>query len=147
MEGLCECGDESPGSIKCWEVLEWRHNWRLLEKGSAPRVSEWVNRQACHPQGALRDILEVDRVTCLLLWHLFVAEELTGLFNRHYFVLFGKCCRHCCFEISPANTEGSKKMYSLAISWENIILHYRARIVTTCHFVPKILIHFLDPSV
>jgi hypothetical protein len=34
-EGLCECGDESPGSIKCWEVLEWLHNWRLLEKGSA----------------------------------------------------------------------------------------------------------------
>jgi hypothetical protein len=41
MEGLCECGDESPGSIKCWEVLEWLHNWRLLEKGSAPWVSEW----------------------------------------------------------------------------------------------------------
>jgi hypothetical protein len=23
-------------SIKCWEVLEWLHNWRLLKKGSAP---------------------------------------------------------------------------------------------------------------
>jgi hypothetical protein len=23
-------------SIKCWEILEWLHNWRLLEKGSAP---------------------------------------------------------------------------------------------------------------
>jgi hypothetical protein len=22
LEGLCEGGDESPGSIKCWEVLE-----------------------------------------------------------------------------------------------------------------------------
>jgi hypothetical protein len=22
--------------IKCWEVLEWLHNWRLLKKGSAP---------------------------------------------------------------------------------------------------------------
>jgi hypothetical protein len=22
VEGLCECGDEPPGSIKCWEVLE-----------------------------------------------------------------------------------------------------------------------------
>jgi hypothetical protein len=21
---------------KCWEVLEYLHNWRLLEKGSAP---------------------------------------------------------------------------------------------------------------
>jgi hypothetical protein len=24
------------GSIKCWEVLEGLHNWRLLKKGSAP---------------------------------------------------------------------------------------------------------------
>jgi hypothetical protein len=24
------------GSIECWEVLEWLHNWRLLKKGSAP---------------------------------------------------------------------------------------------------------------
>jgi hypothetical protein len=23
-------------SIKCWEVLEGLHNWRLLKKGSAP---------------------------------------------------------------------------------------------------------------
>jgi hypothetical protein len=22
LESLCECGDEPPGSIKCWEVLE-----------------------------------------------------------------------------------------------------------------------------
>jgi hypothetical protein len=27
---------EPSGSIKCWEVLEWLHNWRLLKKGSAP---------------------------------------------------------------------------------------------------------------
>jgi hypothetical protein len=24
------------GSMKCWEVLEELHNWRLLKKGSAP---------------------------------------------------------------------------------------------------------------
>jgi hypothetical protein len=23
--------------IKCWDILEWLHNWRLLNKGSAPR--------------------------------------------------------------------------------------------------------------
>jgi hypothetical protein len=23
-------------SIKCWEVLEWLHNWQLLKKDSAP---------------------------------------------------------------------------------------------------------------
>jgi hypothetical protein len=21
---------------KCWEILQWLHNWRLLKKGSAP---------------------------------------------------------------------------------------------------------------
>jgi hypothetical protein len=36
VEGSCEHGDEPSGSLKCWEVLEWLHNWRLLRKGSAP---------------------------------------------------------------------------------------------------------------
>jgi hypothetical protein len=27
---------EPSGSIKCWEVLEYLQNWRLLKKGSAP---------------------------------------------------------------------------------------------------------------
>jgi hypothetical protein len=40
VEGSCEHGNEPSGSIKCWEVLECMHNWRLLKKGSAPRVSE-----------------------------------------------------------------------------------------------------------
>jgi hypothetical protein len=31
----CEHGDEPSGSLKCREVLEWLHNWRLLRKGSA----------------------------------------------------------------------------------------------------------------
>jgi hypothetical protein len=34
--GSCEHGNEPSGSIKCWEVLEWLHNWWLLKKGSAP---------------------------------------------------------------------------------------------------------------
>jgi hypothetical protein len=33
--GLCEHDIEPSGSIKCWEVLEGLHNWRLLKKGSA----------------------------------------------------------------------------------------------------------------
>jgi hypothetical protein len=36
VEGSCEHGNEPSGSIKCWEVLEWLHNWQLLKKGSAP---------------------------------------------------------------------------------------------------------------
>jgi hypothetical protein len=34
--GFCEQDIEPSGSIKCWEVLEELHNWRLLKKGSAP---------------------------------------------------------------------------------------------------------------
>jgi hypothetical protein len=33
------------GSVKCWEVLEWLHNWRLLKNGSAPGVSEYTARR------------------------------------------------------------------------------------------------------
>jgi hypothetical protein len=40
MEDSCERGNEPSGSIKRWEVLELLHNWQLLKKGSAPRVSE-----------------------------------------------------------------------------------------------------------
>jgi hypothetical protein len=32
MEGSCEHGCESLGSIKCLEVLKLLHNWRLLKK-------------------------------------------------------------------------------------------------------------------
>jgi hypothetical protein len=35
-EGSCERGNEPSGSIKCWDVLEWLHNWQLLKKGPAP---------------------------------------------------------------------------------------------------------------
>jgi hypothetical protein len=41
VEGSCEHGNEPSGSIKCWEFLEWLHNWQLFRKGSAPWVSEW----------------------------------------------------------------------------------------------------------
>jgi hypothetical protein len=40
VEGYCEHGDEPSGSLKCWEVPEWLHNWQLLSKGSAPKVSK-----------------------------------------------------------------------------------------------------------
>jgi hypothetical protein len=41
VEGSCEHGIEPSGSIKCWEVLEWLHNWRLLKIGS---VIKQVNK-------------------------------------------------------------------------------------------------------
>jgi hypothetical protein len=40
VEGSCEHGNEPSVSIEYWEILEWLHNWRLLKKGSALRVSE-----------------------------------------------------------------------------------------------------------
>jgi hypothetical protein len=40
VEGFCEHGNEPLGSIKCWEFLEWLHNWQLLKTGSAPLVSD-----------------------------------------------------------------------------------------------------------
>jgi hypothetical protein len=38
VEGSCEHGNEPSGSLKCWEILEYLENWRLLKKGSALRV-------------------------------------------------------------------------------------------------------------
>jgi hypothetical protein len=35
VEGSCEHGNAPSGSINCWEVTEWLHNWWLLKKGSA----------------------------------------------------------------------------------------------------------------
>jgi hypothetical protein len=34
--GLCECGNESSGSIKCGEVLDWLNTCQLLSKNSTP---------------------------------------------------------------------------------------------------------------
>jgi hypothetical protein len=36
VEGSCEHGNETSDFIKCWEILEWLNDWRLLKKGSAP---------------------------------------------------------------------------------------------------------------
>jgi hypothetical protein len=31
VESSCELGNEPSGSIKCWEVLEWLHNWGSVQ--------------------------------------------------------------------------------------------------------------------
>jgi hypothetical protein len=36
VEGSCEHGNEPLGSVKCWEILEWLSDWRLLKMDSAP---------------------------------------------------------------------------------------------------------------
>jgi hypothetical protein len=37
VEGSCDNGNKASESIKCWEVLEYPHNWLLLKKCSALR--------------------------------------------------------------------------------------------------------------
>jgi hypothetical protein len=34
VDGSCEHDDELSGSLTCWEVPEWLHNWQLLRKGN-----------------------------------------------------------------------------------------------------------------
>jgi hypothetical protein len=53
VEGSCEDGIEPSGSIKCWEVLEGLHNWRILKKGSVLYVSKYKVEivQTCNDQG------------------------------------------------------------------------------------------------
>jgi hypothetical protein len=56
VDGPFEHGSEPSGSIKCWEILEWLRNWRLLKKGSAPwsrLISypiEWTKRGCVNGQ-------------------------------------------------------------------------------------------------
>jgi hypothetical protein len=37
VDSSCERGNESSGSIKCWETTEWLHNLWPLEWYSAPQ--------------------------------------------------------------------------------------------------------------
>jgi hypothetical protein len=33
---LAQDRDQWRALVKCWDILEWLHNWRLFKKGSAP---------------------------------------------------------------------------------------------------------------
>jgi hypothetical protein len=39
VEGSCDSGNGHSGPINCWDIREVLIGWRLLKKGSAPRVS------------------------------------------------------------------------------------------------------------
>jgi hypothetical protein len=32
VAGSCECDNERSGSVKCWEILEYMSDWRLLKR-------------------------------------------------------------------------------------------------------------------
>jgi hypothetical protein len=36
VEGSCQHSNEPSGSIKCWQFLEYLHNWWFFKKRSAP---------------------------------------------------------------------------------------------------------------
>jgi hypothetical protein len=36
VESFCEHGNKPSASIKCWKILGWLSEWRLLKKSSAP---------------------------------------------------------------------------------------------------------------
>jgi predicted deacylase len=35
VKGSCEHGNELPGSIKCWEIIDKLRDWWLLKKDTA----------------------------------------------------------------------------------------------------------------
>jgi hypothetical protein len=43
MEGSFEHGDETSGSITCWEILPWLHNWQSLELNYIQILAEYIN--------------------------------------------------------------------------------------------------------
>jgi hypothetical protein len=47
VEGSCEHGDEHSDFIKCWEILEQVHNWRLLKKLVKATSSEGPRNPLC----------------------------------------------------------------------------------------------------
>jgi hypothetical protein len=46
VEGSCENGNEPSGSLNCWEVLDYLHNWSPLKKSSTPRMKEYSASKA-----------------------------------------------------------------------------------------------------
>jgi hypothetical protein len=46
VESSCECGNEPSGSIKCWETIEWLHNWWPLGSAQLHRVARFVRVMA-----------------------------------------------------------------------------------------------------
>jgi hypothetical protein len=93
VEGSCEHGDEPSGFVKCWEFLEWLHNWRLLKKGWGPEVKkkislvcEAIDSEAtaallCQPRVIVKMIVE-KQMECRLTGETEVLGE--NLPRRHF---------------------------------------------------------------
>jgi hypothetical protein len=84
--GSCyEHGNEFSVSIKCWEVREWLHSWRLLKKGSAPVVS-WGFTQ-----------VRLVRVKSVYLFSLCVVPLLSSRFTATALVWFSDFLNYLVF--------------------------------------------------
>jgi hypothetical protein len=83
--------------MKCWEVLEQLHNWRLLKKGSAP----WVNEYGCLCVriGCWKAVVSVSSFQCLFCvllgavlcngfrWEISPGNRITFAGLEHYFIV------------------------------------------------------------
>jgi hypothetical protein len=85
VEGSCEHGNEPSGSIKCWEVLEWLHNWQLLKKGSAL----WVSNVVLAYRAPLTKYMENSTRTWLLYKSNVVTFARADLYFK-YMVIIGR---------------------------------------------------------
>jgi hypothetical protein len=59
VKSSCEHGNEPLGFIKCWKVLEWLHNWRPLEKVSAPWSQFIITKRIAGGSNSLKVIYAI----------------------------------------------------------------------------------------
>jgi hypothetical protein len=88
VEGSCEHDIEPLGSIKFWEFLKWRHNWRHFKKGSPPWLSEWVSERV------LKNIGNMLVEMLLTSWKMFCNKEIflsSFPFSLSDWMLLGDC--------------------------------------------------------
>jgi hypothetical protein len=56
VEGSCGQGNVPPGSIKCWEILEWLHNWWLSSMELVHFNTCTVNRSFASATDQVEDV-------------------------------------------------------------------------------------------
>jgi hypothetical protein len=74
VESSCEFGNEPLGSVKCWETIEWLHNWWPLVLSSIElvRITSYFQYVVLNSKMAVNDEFgRVERkIVVACLWHL-----------------------------------------------------------------------------
>jgi hypothetical protein len=89
----CEHGNEPSGSVKCREIVEWLHNWRLLKKGSTSLVSEYSSTWGGLALILVAIIVLTDRALVLL-----VSQFMVALYSN------STCWKWCCVDRNIINS-------------------------------------------